>query len=55
MVYATGAVFEYEADLADKPRTPLFRRAFLPPANDLRDRLPSAGEPGDQGFWVGWP
>ena len=54
VVYATGAIFESEANLADKPRTHLFR-AFLPPANDLRDRLPSPGEPGDQGFWVGWP
>ncbi len=53
VVYATGAVFECEADIVDKPRTPLFR-AFLPPANDLHDRLPSAGEPGDQGLWVGW-
>ena len=53
VVYATSAVFECEADLVDKPRTPLFR-AFLPPANDLHDRLPSAGELGDQGLWVGW-
>ena len=28
-VYATGAVFETEEELAGKPRTPLFR-AFLP-------------------------
>ena len=53
VVYATGAVFESEADLADKPRTPLFR-AFLPPATDLSDRLPRPGEQGEQGSCVGW-
>ena len=53
VVYATGAVFESEADLAGKPRTPLFR-AFLPPATDLRDRLPRPGAQGKQGSCVGW-
>ena len=37
-VYATGAIFETEDELADKPRTPLFR-AYLPPSVDLRDRF----------------
>ena len=53
VVYATGAVFESEADLADQPRTPQFR-AFLPPATDLRNRLPPPGEQGEQGSCVGW-
>ena len=29
-VYATGAVFETEAELADRPRTPLFRKLSPP-------------------------
>lgn len=53
VVYATGAVFKAEADLADKLRTPRFR-AFLPPATDLRDRLPRPGEQGEQGSCVGY-
>ena len=52
-VYATGAVFESEEELADKPRTPLFR-AFLPPEIDLRDRLPRPGDQGEQSSCVGW-
>ena len=53
VVYATGAVFETEAELADKPRTPLFRN-YLPPLVDLRDRFPPAGDQGEQGSCVGW-
>ena len=52
-VYATGAIFETEDELADKPRTPLFR-AYLPPSVDLRDRFPPAGDQGEQGSCVGW-
>ena len=52
-VYATGAVFETEEDLAGKPRTPLFR-AFLPEFVDLSDRFPVAGHQGKQGSCVGW-
>lgn len=53
VVYATGAVFETEEELAGKPRTPIFR-AFLPPEADLRTRLPTPGEQGEQGSCVGW-
>lgn len=53
VMYATGAVFESESKLADKARMPLFR-AFLPPATDLRDRLPRPGEQREQGSYVGW-
>ncbi len=52
-VYATGAIFATEDQLADKPRTPLFR-AYLPPSADLRDRFPPAGDQGEQGSCVGW-
>ena len=52
MVYATGAVFETEAELAGKPRTPLFR-AFLPVFVDLGGRFPVAGHQGKQGSCVG--
>ena len=52
-VYATGAVFETEAELAGKPRTPLFR-AFLPEFVDLGGRFPVAGHQGKQGSCVGW-
>ena len=52
-VYATGAVFETEAELAGKPRTPLFR-AFLPEFVDLSGRFPRAGHQGKQGSCVGW-
>ena len=52
-VYATGAVFETEEDLAGKPRTPLFR-AFLPEFVDLSGRFPVAGHQGKQGSCVGW-
>ena len=52
-VYATGAVFETEAELAGKPRTPLFR-AFLPVFVDLGGRFPVAGHQGKQGSCVGW-
>ena len=44
-VYATGAVFETEDELADVPRTPLFR-AYLPPSVDLSGRFPPAGDQG---------
>ena len=53
IVYATGAVFEPEEDLANKPRTPLFR-SFLPHEADLRDLLPAPGEQGWQSSCVGW-
>ncbi len=52
-VYATGAVFETQAELADKPRTPLFR-AFLPEHVDLSGRFPAAGHQGRQSSCVGW-
>ena len=52
-VYATGAVFETEEELAGKPRTPLFR-AFLPEYVDLSGRFPVAGHQGEQGSCVGW-
>lgn len=52
-VYATGAVFETEAELAGKPRTPLYR-AFLPEYVDLSGRFPPAGHQGKQGSCVGW-
>ena len=52
-VYATGAVFETEEELAGKPRTPLFR-AFLPVFVDLGGRFPVAGHQGEQGSCVGW-
>lgn len=52
-VYATGAVFETEDELADVPRTPLFR-AYLPPSVDLSGRFPPAGDQGEQGSCVGW-
>jgi len=52
-VYATGAVFETEKELADKPRTPLFR-AFLPEHVDLSGRFPRAGDQGRQGSCTGW-
>ena len=53
VVYATGAVFETEEELADKPRTPLYRN-YLPPSADLTDRFPSAGHQGEQSSCVGW-
>ncbi len=52
-VYASGAVFETEEELAGKPRTPLFR-AFLPVYVDLSDRFPVVGHQGKQGSCVGW-
>ena len=52
-VYATGAIFATEVELADKPRTPLYRN-YLPPFVDLTDRFPPAGQQGDQGSCVGW-
>ena len=52
-VYATGAVFETEKELAGKPRTPLFR-AFLPVFVDLGGRFPVAGHQGKQGSCVAW-
>ena len=53
IVYATGAVFETEEELAGKPRTPIFR-AFLPPEADLCTRFPAPGAQGEQGSCVGW-
>ena len=53
VVYATGAVFETEADLAGKPRTSLFRN-YLPPSVDLTERFPTPGRQGDQSSCVGW-
>ena len=52
-VYATGAVFESEDELADVPRTPVFR-AYLPPSVDLSGRFPPPGDQGEQGSCVGW-
>ena len=52
-VYATGAVFETAEELADKPRTPLYR-AFLPELVDLSGRFPAARHQGKQGSCVGW-
>ncbi len=52
-VYATGAVFETEAELTDEPRTPLFR-AFLPELVDLSGRFPAARRQGKQSSCVGW-
>ena len=52
-VYATGAVLETEDELADVPRTPLFR-AYLPPSIDLSGRFPPAGDQGEQSSCVGW-
>ena len=52
-VYATGAIFATEEELAGVPRTPLYR-AYLPPYVDLRDRFPPAGDQGGQGSCVGW-
>ena len=52
-VYATGAVFETEQDLVDKPRTPLFR-AFLPEFVDHIGRFPIPGHQGRQSSCVGW-
>ena len=52
-VYATGAVFETEEELAGKPRTPLFR-TFLPEHVDLSGRFPTAGHQGRQSSCVGW-
>ena len=50
-VYATGLIFATEEELADKPRTPLFR-AYMPPSVDLRDRFPRARHQGGQGSCV---
>ncbi len=52
-VYATGAILATEEELADRPRTPLFR-AYLPPSVDLSRRFPPAGQQGEQGSCVGW-
>ena len=52
-VYATGAVFATKEELADKPRTPLFRN-YLPPFVDLSHRFPIPGNQGGQGSCVGW-
>ena len=52
-VYATGVVFETAQELADKPRTPLYRN-YLPPSVDLSGRFPRAGDQGVQGSCVGW-
>ena len=51
--YATGAVFETEEELADKPRTPTFR-AYLPPSVDLGARFPPAKHQGNQGSCTAW-
>ena len=52
-VYATGAVFETEEELADAPRTALYRN-YLPPSVDLTDRFPPPGDQGEQSSCVGW-
>ena len=53
VVYATGAIFETEEELADKPRTPLYRN-YLPPFVDHTDRFPRPRHQGEQGSCVGW-
>ena len=52
-VYATGAVFETEEELADKPRTPLYRN-HLPLSVDLSHQFPKPGHQGKQSSCVGW-
>ena len=52
-VYSTGAIFATEEELADKPRTPLYRNN-LPRSVDLSHRFPPAGSQGKQGSCVGW-
>ena len=52
-VYATGAIFDTEEELADKPHTPLFRN-HLPKFVDLSDRFPPVGNQGDQGSCTAW-
>ena len=52
-VYATGLIPATEEELADVPRTPLYRN-YLPPSVDLSDRFPPAGQQGDQGSCVAW-
>ena len=52
-VYATGAVFETDEELAAKPRTPLYRN-YLPPFVDLTDRFPKPRHQGEQSSCVGW-
>ena len=52
-VYATGAVLATEEELADKPRTPLFRN-HLPLSVDLSNRFPRPSRQGKQGSCVGW-
>lgn len=52
-VYATGALFEDEARLSSKPRTPTIR-AFLPEIVDLSDRFPRVGNQKSQGSCVAW-
>ena len=52
-VYSTGLIFATEEQLANIPRTLLFR-AYLPPSVDLRDRFPPAGQQGDQGSCTAW-
>ncbi|MDE0255705.1 MAG: DUF4384 domain-containing protein, partial [Rhodospirillaceae bacterium] len=52
-VYATGALPEDPAALAQRPQTRTFR-AFLPERVDLGHRFPPAGHQGKQGSCVGW-
>ena len=52
-VYVTGAVFETEEELADKPRTPLYRN-HLPLSVDLSHQFPKPGHQGKQSSCVGW-
>ena len=52
-VYATGAVFATEEELADKPRTPRYRN-HLPLSVDLSHRFPKPGNQGRQSSCVGW-
>ncbi len=52
-VYASGAVFDTEEQLADIQRTRTFR-AFLPASVDLSDRFPRVGNQGKQSSCTGW-
>ena len=52
-VYATGAMFETEEELADKTRTPLYRN-FVPLFVDLSDRFPKPRNQGAQSSCVAW-
>ena len=52
-VYATGAIFETEEELAGRPRTATFRN-FLPEQVDLSDGFPTADNQGRVGSCTAW-